>query len=63
VDRILQSLYTVSGYSNTVTAELEQITPASNEYALHDILYVEVEAAMKRFKKTKAQVSKTSPGK
>ena len=42
------SLYTVSGHSDTTIEEMEQIT-SPNEDALHEILYVEVEGAVKIF--------------
>ena len=45
------SLYSVSGNSDAVIVELEQIIPPPKEDALHDILNVEIEAAVKRLKK------------
>ena len=47
-------LYTGSGNSDTVIAELDQIAPPPNDDETHDILYEEVEAAVKRLKKNKS---------
>lgn len=47
-------LYTDSGNSDTVIAELDQISPPPNDDETHSILYEEVEAAVKRLKKNKS---------
>ena len=47
-------LYTDSGNSDTVIAELDQISPPPNDDEMHDILHEEVEAAVKRLKKNKS---------
>jgi len=47
-------LYTNSGNSDTVIAELDQISPPPNDDEMHDILHEEVEAAVKRLKKNKS---------
>jgi hypothetical protein len=46
------SLHTTTSNSNTMTTELEKITPP-NEDELHEILFVEVEAVVKILKKKK----------
>jgi hypothetical protein len=47
-------LYTDSGNNDTVVAELDQISPPPKDDEMHDILYEEVEAAVKRLKKHKS---------
>jgi len=47
-------LYTDSGNSDTVVAELDQISPPPNDDGMHDILHEEVEAAVRRLKKHKS---------
>jgi hypothetical protein len=47
-------LYTDSGNSDTVIAELDRISPPPNDDETHTILYEEIEAAVKRLKKNKS---------
>jgi hypothetical protein len=49
------SLYTDSGLSDTVIPELDHISPPPSEDEIHDILFEQVEAAVKRLRKAKAQ--------
>jgi len=48
------NLYNNTGNSDCLIAELEQITPTPTEDATQDILYEEVETAIKRLKAQKS---------